>query len=629
INNQWTAQDFRDMAFDATPYDLVLLNSHFDHFRFFPNDNDNVAATEFNGRSSKLILSVGCHSGLNVADNATTLAYTGADFAQTFASQGATFIGNTGFGYGDGDLLAYSERLMLNFTQQLGYNPSPNQTATLPTVGEALMQAKQRYLNSLGNGALTAYDEKVLAEMVLYGLPMLKVEMPTQTSQPPGGGSRLGAATAKPLAIGAATTAITENLSFSYQSHQINQPERSGTYYTVNGGTDLQVTGNRPVLPMQTLNYASADEIVRGVLMTGGSFTDTPNFNPVIAQLIDQEVTLPGEGIYLAQTLYPQHVVSVNRFLTVDGTYQQRVIVVPAQFRTTSATAPTVGTLRRYSSLNLVVYTAPASQTDYMPPNIWSVAAEQEDRTFTIRVGVGDEQTAVNRVLILYRPLDQNSWSSLDLTYDEVNRWATGSITASTDSVEFFVQAVDTAGNVALALDHGQPFYLLTNAGDSDNDAVGDASDNCPFVANSSQADLDGDGLGDVCDLNKDGDPMPDPFDTFPQDDGEWFDSDGDGQGDNSDSDADNDGVNNGSDNCPTVANSNQADFDHDDMGNACDVDDDNDGAADTEDAFPLDSSRWSDMDSDGVADGGSSGTEDNCPFVPNPDQADSNNNGV
>ena len=48
-------------------------------------------------------------------------------------------------------------------------------------------------------------------------------------------------------------------------------------------------------------------------------------------------------------------------------------------------------------------------------------------------------------------------------------------------------------------------------------------------------------------------------------------------------------------DNCPFVANPNQANTDSDAQGDACDVDDDNDGAADG---------------------------ADNCPFVANPNQA-------
>ena len=45
---------------------------------------------------------------------------------------------------------------------------------------------------------------------------------------------------------------------------------------------------------------------------------------------------------------------------------------------------------------------------------------------------------------------------------------------------------------------------------DSDNDTVGLFEDNCPLVANVNQSDLDSDGLGDVCDNNRDGDAVVD-----------------------------------------------------------------------------------------------------------------------
>lgn len=73
---------------------------------------------------------------------------------------------------------------------------------------------------------------------------------------------------------------------------------------------------------------------------------------------------------------------------------------------------------------------------------------------------------------------------------------------------------------------------------DEDNDLVADDIDNCAAVANHDQGDIDGDGLGDACDDDVDGD-----------------------------------GKDNIGDNCPNVPNEDQQDGDGDGVGDACDPD--------------------------------------------------------
>jgi hypothetical protein len=79
---------------------------------------------------------------------------------------------------------------------------------------------------------------------------------------------------------------------------------------------------------------------------------------------------------------------------------------------------------------------------------------------------------------------------------------------------------------------------------DYDNNEISwwESVDNCPSVVNPGQEDADGDGQGNVCDLDDDNDGVPDTSDAFPLDPSETLDSDGDGIGDNADTDVDGDG---------------------------------------------------------------------------------------
>lgn len=71
--------------------------------------------------------------------------------------------------------------------------------------------------------------------------------------------------------------------------------------------------------------------------------------------------------------------------------------------------------------------------------------------------------------------------------------------------------AYDGAGEV-LAADTA--LLHIGPAADVDADGVPDDEDNCPDVANAGQEDLDGDGAGDLCDADRDGDGLDDEVET-------------------------------------------------------------------------------------------------------------------
>ena len=113
---------------------------------------------------------------------------------------------------------------------------------------------------------------------------------------------------------------------------------------------------------------------------------------------------------------------------------------------------------------------------------------------------------------------------------------------------------------------------------DTDLDGVPDDCDNCMVTQNPDQADKDGDGMGDVCDGDRDGDGCANWEDQHPDDSlvpiGTWVsatcaehsgveygwegrNSDGDGLADCQDLDDDNDGIPDDQDPCPTIVGAN------------------------------------------------------------------------
>ncbi len=188
--------------------------------------------------------------------------------------------------------------------------------------------------------------------------------------------------------------------------------------------------------------------------------------------------------------------------------------------------------------------------------------------------------------------------------------------------------------------------------------------DNCPRVYNPDQSDIDGDGIGDACEIyDADGDGIPDngqypnrdlcpltPSDRAGNADPDGdliglvcdncpnvrnrdqLDSDGDGIGDACEEgaprDTDNDGIDDSVDNCVAVSNPDQADYDNDGIGNFCDTDIDNDGRENSEDYCPYlytsPNSPNLNSDFDHLGD-----DCDNCPYVTNVFQEDSDGDGI
>jgi alpha-tubulin suppressor-like RCC1 family protein/N-acetylneuraminic acid mutarotase len=500
----WKAEDLQTRLLTGPAPGILSLNGHFTSTAMLAADYQShfYAREIFNlndGRfRNTLVLSPGCHSGYNLVDeHGVPLRTRVKDFPQAFARQGATMIAGTGYQYGSGHFIRYSELLMTKVTQELGAVP----------VGRALMNAKRSYVQELYS--MRGIDEKAVAELTLYGLPMWSVsftsgsvapmdQIPSlagelqpsalalQTLGSPEWSLQDGDAMVRSANLSSAASALagltysSTNLVFGPSALRRqdrllrpsgNNPPRTASYFDAGSDNAVQLNPMKPVLPRHLVNVHRANEVARGIVLLSADYHDLASFRPYVElPFTETRKLLPH---YYNQVFTPVLPFSLN---SLGST--QTLVTTPFQYRS-DGNNPT-GTGRVYDGLNLRVYysdvigdAALAAAPSILSTRVTTVGPRvQVEVTMNALVDPG-----IDTVWATYTSTGgtlYGRWASLALTPvpgtllpkgASLIRTYSGEIdpgSGGAESVRLWIQAVGGNGLVSYATNNGAYYQVVT-----------------------------------------------------------------------------------------------------------------------------------------------------------------------
>lgn len=446
INDTWTTAELTNAWFTGSPADFVSLNAHFTHWQATPGSLDDLnpflpsmIQTDLHNAAGSLVYSVGCHSGLSIPDSQPRQNYE-MDFAQVFAEKGITYIGNTGFGYGDRASVGYSEVVSLTFMKELRNTPG---------VGDALVLAKNQYFQKTGVYSFSPYDEKSLEETILYGLPMQEYNIPAPAKNLSAFADAIEPCQVQTTSGPSGLTA--QQVTCTLSPLQVSNEQ--GEYFSINGETEVNI--GQPVQPRIGTRITLPGTTAHGAFLESGSYLTLLDFDPVITNVVTDGVSGdPNEPAFLRQAWTPSSWDIINSIRVTDG-IEQKLVLIPAQYRSTTSTT---GVERVFTNLTYTIYYS--ESLDSLPPFVWAVDVDSQLFAPTGSVVVtAFDRSGIARVAATYTR-DDGTWITVELSSTDGTHWS-GMLPTEGD---FFVQVVDFAGNIAIA-DAKGGYYSFLNHG--------------------------------------------------------------------------------------------------------------------------------------------------------------------
>ncbi len=436
ISETWTRQQLSD-AMDSGPA-IVDSNAHYDHEGALPaagnltsdfsdlyTVGDLKDVLDIDGRtlySGTLIYTMGCHAGLNAPGAYLSVGDADYDWAQALLGRQAVYVANTGFGYGDSDIEAYSEELMALLTEQF---------ATNDTIGEAWMSAQQIFASQTPNWS--PYHDKSLMEATLYGLPFYRLHDGVSDPAP--------------------VIPKTETIPVGSDGLEKSDSTIVATALIVDGaggpGTtdrflvadDVLAVPFRPLQPLEYKNITASNPGLRatGAIIEGGTTTDLPDFDVLYARpiLYDEDA----EPEYETFGGFPNSLQAVASY-ELAGLREDRLMLARGRY------FPSTNTQQVWDTMDVTVYYAPVSTVDITPPQISRVAALDKGADGIDFSVDASDVSGVVRVLVLYKSAAGTEWTPLELAL--LNGEWVGHIgaLAGAENLDFWVQVLGGDGQV-------------------------------------------------------------------------------------------------------------------------------------------------------------------------------------
>jgi hypothetical protein len=325
------------------------------------------------------------------------------------------YIANTGYGYGDSDSVALSERLLSLFAKNLHSDSG--------SVGEEWVDALQQYFATAG--AYDVYDQKVMEETTFYGLPFWHFS--TAGSSP----------TFTPLTTTADPITGTQSATVTFPASGDTTQSQFGLY--------------RPILPI-TSQQVTSSLPARGVWIKSLTSTDADTNANIGYPTIDSTAHEPAPDI--SPIFFPASPFTLERSLAFGN--ERDYLNVSDQFRPTGP--GDAGVQRHFTGGQFEIFYSQGS--DPIAPLISEVNVSTTAGVATVTARVNDTSSSVAEVAAL---VNDGQWHYLQLSQSsqDPTLWS-GTISVAEDP-EVFVEATDGV-NVSYSANKGENFTSTNSA---------------------------------------------------------------------------------------------------------------------------------------------------------------------